>query len=95
MDLEKRFRKNISVLSKGFEDEVVLLPIGENIADLGRVYIITGVGIRIWELLDDKRKVGDIKKEIVNEFKVSPRKAEDDLISFLEELRKKKFIKEV
>ena len=95
MNPKEQYQKNTSaILSKDFEDEVILLSMDGNLTDLEKVYIITGAaGIRIWKLLDRKRSAGEIKKIIINEFEVDPKKAENDLASFLNELKNKRLIK--
>ena len=62
---------------------------------LEKIFIITGAGIRIWELIDGQRNVEMIKREIIEEFEVGSKKAEEDLIMFLKELEKRGCIKEV
>ncbi len=41
---------------------------------------------RIWELLDGEKQVKEIKNAIVEEFEVSPKEAEEDLLKFLQQL---------
>jgi hypothetical protein len=46
------------------------------------------VASRIWELIDGKRNLKDIKTMIIKEFEVSPEEAEKDLIDFSKQLEK-------
>jgi uncharacterized protein (DUF433 family) len=96
MNAASKYQKNSAVLSKVFEDEVVLLPMHQNDAvELGKVYIITGTGIRIWELLEKGKSKKEIKETLVKEFDVSSQKAEKDITAFLKKLKEKGCIKEV
>ena len=78
-----RYQKNSPTISKTIGDELILLRVKDNVGDLEKVYIVKGTGRRIWELIDGKRSVGEIKRLLIREFKVTPREAEDDLVLFL------------
>ena len=42
---------------------------------------------RIWELLDGKRAVMDIRDIIVDEFEVDPEEAQKDIVEFFQQLQ--------
>lgn len=90
--LNKVYKKNESVVSRKIGDEFILVPIRQNVGDLESIYTLDEVGARIWELIDGKIKVREIKNKIVEEFEVSPQEAEKDLIEYLSELEKIKAI---
>ncbi|MDI6839437.1 MAG: PqqD family protein [bacterium] len=87
--LEKCFEKDPNVPTRVIDDEVILVPIRRRLADVNAIYLLRDdVSARIWELIDGKRKVRDIKEIICDEFDVSHEKAENDLIEFFKELEK-------
>lgn len=86
--LEKCFDKSPNIVSRKIADEVILVPIRQNVGDLESIYTLNEVGVFIWELLDGKRKAKEIKEMIAEAFDVSPEEAEKDLIEFLLKLEK-------
>ena len=87
--LEKIYQKDKDTPFRVIDDEVILVPIKRRLADVGAIYLLRDpVSTRIWELIDGRRKIGEIKDVIGEEFEVSPEKAEKDLIEFLKQLEK-------
>jgi len=91
--LKKRYKKNGDVVFRRISDESILVPIKDNVGDLGFIYTINDVGTFIWERIDGKRQLVDIKELLINEFDVSPSKAESDLLEFVAHLEKMGIIK--
>ncbi len=56
----------------------------------GRLHLLNEVGTRIWQLIQEKRKVGEIVGQIRKEFDVPGETAEADVRSFIAELVKQK-----
>jgi len=93
--LERCYQKNPDIVSRKIADEYILVPIRQNVGDLESIYTLNEVAARIWELIDGKRKVKEIKDKIVEEFEVTPEEAEKDLTDLLQKLEEIKGIKEV
>lgn len=55
----------------------------------GMVNVLSGVGTRIWELLDGVRDVSDIAGILQDEYEVTREQAESDAREFLEDLKSK------
>lgn len=85
---KKCFAKNPSIVSRNIAGEYILVPIRQKAKDLSSIYTMTEVGSFIWEALNGRRVVGEIKELIIKEFDVKPTKAETDLIEFLMQLEK-------
>ena len=92
--LEKIYSKSDSIVFRKIADEFILVPIRQNVGDLESIYTLNETGARIWELIDGKKKVNDIKDMIVDEFEVPPEKAEKDIIEHLMQLEEIKAIVE-
>jgi len=92
--LDKVYEKSDSIVSRKIADEFILVPIRQDVGDLGSIYTLNEVGARIWELIDGKTKVREIKDTIVEEFEVTPEEAEKDLLEHLQQLEKIKAITE-
>jgi len=94
-DKMKSFIKDPNIVSRKIAGEVILVPIRKNVGDLESIYTLNEVAARIWELLDGKRKIKEIKGKIVKEFEVTPEEAEEDLIELLQKLEKIGGIREI
>jgi hypothetical protein len=86
--LEKRFSKDPSIVFRKVADEFILVPIKQKASDVESIYTMNDVASRIWELINGKRSLKDIKTIIIKEFEVGPEKAEKDLIDFSKQLEK-------
>jgi CTP synthase (UTP-ammonia lyase) len=85
---DKVYKKSDSIVSRKIADEFILVPIRQNVGDLESISTLNEVAARIWELIDGKKKVREIKDKIVEEFEVTPQQAEKDLIEYLKQLKK-------
>ncbi len=84
--LEKVYKKSDSIVSRKIGDEFILVPIKQDVGDLESIYTLNETAARVWELIDGKIKVRDIKERIVQEFEITPTEAERDLIQHLQQL---------
>ena len=85
---EKIYKKDDSIVSRKIADEFILVPIRQNVGDLESIYTLNETAARIWELIDGKVKVRDIRERIVKEFEVTPEEAEKDIIEHLQQLER-------
>lgn len=93
--LNRCYQKDPDIVSRKIADEYILVPIRHNVGDLESIYTLNEVAARIWELIDGKRRVSEIKDKISEEFEVSPEEVERDLSELLQKLEKIEGIKEV
>ena len=85
--LEKVYnKKSDSIVSRKIGDEFILVPIKQDVGDLESIYTLNETAARIWELIDGRMKVREIKEKILQEFEVTPNEAERDLIEHLQQL---------
>ncbi len=91
-ELTKSFVKDPNIVSRKIAGEVILVPIRKSVGDLESIYTLNEVAARIWELIDGKKKVKDIKKAIVEEYQIGEEEAEKDLLELLSQLRELKAI---
>lgn len=91
-ELKKSFVKDPNIVSRKIAGEFILVPIRKNVGDLESIYTLNEVAARIWELIDGKKKVKDIKKAIVEEYQISEEEAEKDLLELLSQLKELKAI---
>ena len=84
--LEKCYQKDPNIVFRRIADEVILVPIRQDVADMESIYTLNEVGSFIWEIIESQRSVTQIKELIIAEFEVDPETAEFDLIEFLVQL---------
>ena len=84
--LERVYKKSDSIVSRKIGDEFILVPIKRDVADLESIYTLNETAARVWELIDGKLKVREIREKMVEEFEVTPGEAERDVIEHLQQL---------
>ena len=86
MELDTVFARNEQVVSRKIVDELILVPMRKDVADMETLYTLNEVGARVYELIDGSRPVGEIVSAVVNEFDVTEEQAESDVREFVEQL---------
>ena len=84
--IERIFRKNENFVFRQIDDETILVPIKNNVGDMGAIYNLNEVGAYIWEHLDGEKALIDIKNLVAGNFEVSSEDAECDLLEFVDQL---------
>ena len=85
--LKKRYKRNDHFVFRRIEDEMILVPIKDNVGDLGCIYSLNETGAFVWEHLDGEKRLQDIMDMILDAFAVSSHEAEADLCTFVGQLR--------
>ena len=86
--LDRVYQKNQNFVFRQIDDEILLVPIKNNVGDLGSIYNLNPVAAFVWQHLDGKKTLNDIKDMMTGEFDVSAPNAEQDLTEFVSELEK-------
>jgi methyltransferase-like protein len=86
--LDRVYQKNQNFVFRQIDDETLLVPIKDNVGDLGSIYNLNQVAAFVWQHLDGKRRLNDIKDLMTGEFEVSDSDAEQDLTEFVGQLEK-------
>ena len=81
-----RYARNPDFVFRRIADEVILLPIRKNLGDLESIFTLNEVAARIWELLDGRRTLEEIRDQVVAEYEVAPETAGADLEELLRQL---------
>ena len=85
-EINQAFRKNENFVFRQIDDETILVPIKNNVGDMGSIYNLNEVGAYVWEQLDGEKTLVEIKNMMTGNFQVSPEIAECDLLEFLSQL---------
>jgi hypothetical protein len=86
-DLENHYKRNENFVFRKIDNETILVPIKDNVGDMGFIFNLNEVGAFVWEHLDGKNRLIDIRNMISKEFEVSSEEAEKDLCEFVSELK--------
>jgi len=86
-DLQKHYKRNENFVFRNINNETILVPIKDNVGDMGFIYNLNEVGAFVWEHLDGRNRLLGIKDMISEEFEVSSQKAEEDLCEFIRQLK--------
>lgn len=87
MDFKDRvYRKSDTIVFRKIGDECVLVPIKHDVGEIESIYTLNETAAYIWDLIDGKSSVGEIKERIIDEYAIDPVKAEMDLIEHLRQL---------
>jgi hypothetical protein len=83
---EARYERNPDYIFRKIVDELVLVPVRQDVADMDCIYTLNALGAFIWEELDGPTTLADLQAAIVEEYAVEPEVAAADLREFIQEL---------
>ena len=86
-EIDRIFQKNENFVFRQIDDETILVPIKDNLGDMGSIYNLNEVGAFVWKHLNGKASLADIKNMILDTFEVSEREADADLSDFVNQLK--------
>ena len=86
-ELRKHYKRNENFVFRKIKNETILVPIKDNVGDMGFIFNLNEVGAFVWEHLDGKNRLLDIKNMVSEEFEVSSQEAEKDLCEFVDQLK--------
>jgi hypothetical protein len=81
------FCKNENFVFRQIDDETILVPIKDNLGDMGSIYNLNEVGAFVWKHLNGKVSLADIKHMLLDTFEVSEHEADEDLFEFVNQLK--------
>lgn len=90
---KKIFKKNPRIVVRKIEDETILMPLYRNSKEIDCIYTLNEDGAFIWNSINGKRTVAQIKKMILKEFETTEAKMERHLTLFFNDLVEIKAIK--
>lgn len=67
-------------------EELILVPLKDNVADMNEMFTLNDVGSFIWNNINEHNTLEDIKEAIASEFDIDEETAEKDLNEFLNQL---------
>ena len=86
IDLNQRYQRNENFVFRRIEDETILVPIEDNVGDMGSIYSFNEIGALIWEQLDGAQDLSAIKDRIIDEYEAPSQVVEADMAEFVTDL---------
>ncbi len=87
------FKKNPDIITRTIEDETILMPLYKTSNEINCIYTLNDVAARVWELIDGKSSLTQIKSKLRIEFDSTEKETDEELNKFLEDLKKINAIK--
>jgi hypothetical protein len=89
------YQKSPDFVFRNIAEEMILVPIKSNTADLTSIYSMNEVAGRIYELIDGNRTINEIKKIVWDGFEVDETVLEKDLDELIDVLIELEAIKKI
>ena len=86
MELKEIFEKKSLFATRKVDNDLVLVPIKNNIANMNEIYNLNELGCFIWEQIDGIKTKGEIINNIILEFEVDGHTANKDFDEFIKNL---------
>jgi len=81
ISLDTRVARSNELVHSDMDGETVMMSIEQS-----QYYGLDSVGTRIWDLIENEMRVGDICAALMNEYDVSEQQCQQDVISFLQDM---------
>ena len=83
---EVRYERNPDYIYRKIVDELVLVPIHQDVADMDCIYTMNPVGAFVWERLDQPATQAELQAAMLDEYAAEPEVVAADLENFLGEM---------
>ena len=78
-----RYQRNPDFIFRKIVDELVLVPVKQNVADMDAIYTMNPVGASIWEKLEGEPTLAELQAAVLGEFDAEAEVVAADLLEFL------------
>ncbi|MFH1201785.1 MAG: PqqD family protein [Candidatus Omnitrophota bacterium] len=92
MKKELVLHKNPDFVTRTIEDETILVPIYKTSDEANCIYTLNKVASRVWDLMDGKKSLSEIKNKVLKEFDTTPKEADKQMQKFLKDLKEIKAV---
>lgn len=81
-----RYTRNSDFIFRKVVDEMILVPIHQDVGEMDSIYTLNPVGAFIWENLDNPKTLEELKSAILEEYEAPSEVVAADLVNFLNAL---------
>ena len=93
MKRELALKKNPDMVTRRIDNETILVPIFRTSDDMDCIYTLNPVASQVWDFIDGKRTLSQIKAMILKHFDTNPREVEREALLLIKDLKKIKALK--
>jgi len=86
MDLQKLYKMKLKFVVRGVGNELILVPLTGNVAQMNELFTMNETGRFIWEKIDEKTTVEDIENLMTEAFSIDRDTAKIDIENFIKKL---------
>jgi len=86
-------RKNKDMVTRVIDDETILLPLYKTSDDINCIYTLNKVASEVWNLIDGRKTLAEIKKQTLKKFDTTPEEVDKEMQKFLKDLKEIKAVK--
>jgi len=86
-------RKNPDMVAREIDNEVILLPVYKTSEEANCIYTLNKVASKVWNLIDGKKNVEEIKKIVLENFDTTEEEADKEMQELLKDLKEIKAVK--
>ena len=86
-DLNRVYKQKPNCISRKVEDEMVIVPIREDLADMDYLFTLNETAAFIWNHLNGRRDLAVIAELLTEEFEVDYQQACQDVLHTISEIR--------
>lgn len=83
---DARYERNPDFIFRKIVDEMVLVPIHQDVADMDCIYTLNEVGASVWGKLDRPATRAELRSGLLEEYDADPEMLAADLEGFLAEM---------
>jgi len=94
--LDKIYKPSEDVVARQLQGEFIIIPITSGISDSDEeIFSLNETGLDIWNKLDGKKSLREIKEDLLQQYDTSADIMEKDILGIVGELLKKNILVEV
>lgn len=87
-----KYVRGANFVDKQIGDELILVPLVDQVAHMTEVFTLNEVGAFIWKCLEQPQTLNQLVENVVNTFDVDAKMALNDVQTFLEQSTAKRII---
>jgi hypothetical protein len=83
---EQRYVRNADFIFRKVVEEMVLIPIHKNVADMDSIYTLNDLGAFLWEKLEKPCTAQELENAVLDEYDVDNKTVQADIEQFLQDM---------
>jgi len=92
MQESKVLKKNPDLVTRVIDNETILMPVYKTSDEINCIYSLNKVASDVWNMIDGKKTLAQIKKKILVEFDTTAKEVDSEMVKFLKDLKEIKAV---